>query len=138
MTDRHLVAVRWRDLDHLGHVYHATILTMLDEARTEWLTTKIGVEKPDSYVLARIELDYRRPLLRSDDALAVEFVPSRVGTTSVTISERAFAGASGALIAEAKTTIVLWNRPAAAPREISIFERQRLTENLEPSEGNTL
>lgn len=138
MTDRHLVAVRWRDLDHLGHVYHATILTMLDEARTEWLTTKIGVENPDSYVLARIELDYRRPLLKTDGALAVEFAPCRVGTTSITISERAFAAASGVLIAEAKTTIVLWNRPAAAPREMSIFERQRLTENLEPTEDNTL
>lgn len=137
MTDRFPVPVRWRDLDHLGHVYHATILTMLDEARTAWLRSEIGVEQPDSYVLARIELDYRRPLLKEDDALAVEFIPSRVGNSSVTISEKAFAASSGALVAESRTTIVLWDQPTATPRPISASEREALTNRLEPAEDHT-
>ena len=30
-------ALRWRDLDYFGHVYHGEFLTLLDEARATWL-----------------------------------------------------------------------------------------------------
>lgn len=126
MSERFSIPLRWRDLDHLGHVYHATILTMLDEARTRWLSS-LGVGEPDSYVLARIELDYRRPLQRQDDALAVHFTAVRVGTSSVTISEQAFAAASSALVTESTSTIVMWDIQAAAKRPISPTERRALT-----------
>lgn len=131
------VDLRWRDLDHQGHVYHATILTLLDEARTEWLYTKVLVTQPDSYVVVRIELDYRNPLMRTDDGLMVHFQPLRVGNTSITIAEKAYSTKTGALMAESVTTIVMWDRDSAAPRPISRTERQILLDelNLALSEG---
>lgn len=127
MTDSYPVPVRWRDLDHLGHVYHGTILTMLDEARTMWLAAEAQVDEPDSYVVARIELDYRRPLLKTEEALHVHFAVRRVGTRSITLAETATAATSRAVIAESLTTIVFWDKATTSSRPITTSERQRLT-----------
>lgn len=133
--DEFHVALRWRDLDHQGHVYHATILTLLDEARTSWLSRNIVVMEPDSYVVARMELDYRHPLLRADGAVVATFCPLRIGTTSVTVVERMWAANSRALIAESQTTIVMWDRDSAAPRPVSADERRKLVLEAPEVEG---
>jgi acyl-CoA thioester hydrolase len=131
------VDLRWRDLDHQGHVYHATVLTLLDEARTAWLDTKVNVTQPDSYVVVRIELDYRNPLLRTDGGVMAHFRPLRVGNTSITVIEKLCVAQTGAAVAESVTTIVMWDRESAAPRPISTSERKILVDeqNLAFSEG---
>ncbi|WP_255374765.1 thioesterase family protein [Mycobacterium sp. NAZ190054] len=121
--------LRWRDLDHQGHVYHATLLTLLDEARTQWISKTLGSETPDSYVLARIELDYRAELRKDDDAVAVTFGVQRVGNTSLTLTEVVRSWATGSLIADATTTIVLWDRAARSSRPLTADERRRAAES---------
>lgn len=129
--------LRWRDLDHQGHVYHATILTILDEARTAWLRSKVNVARPDSYVVARIELDYRNPLMRNDGAVLAHFRPVRVGNTSITVSEQVCSARSRVVVAESVTTIVMWDSQSATPRPISASEREILVseKNFALSEG---
>jgi acyl-CoA thioester hydrolase len=131
------VDLRWRDLDHQGHVYHATILTILDEARTAWLRSKVSVAQPDSYVVARIELDYRNPLMRNDGAVVAHFRPMRVGNTSITVSETVCSARTRVVIAESVTTIVMWDRQSATARPISASERKILVgeQNFALSEG---
>ncbi|MDV3125197.1 thioesterase family protein [Mycobacterium sp. 21AC1] len=97
---------------------------MLDEARTQWISQVLRSEVPDSYVVARIELDYRRELRKEDDAVAVTFSVNRVGNTSLTLDEQVRSQASGAHIAEAKATIVFWDRASRSPRPMTSAERQ--------------
>ncbi len=132
--DGYRVDLRWRDLDHQGHVYHATILTILDEARTTWLASEVGVQQPDSYVVARVELDYRNPLLRADLGVIVHFRPIHVGNSSVTIGEEMHAARTGLLVAESITTIVMWDQEAATARQVSADERRNMAGHDERQE----
>lgn len=119
------VPLRWRDLDHQGHVYHATLLTLLDEARTRWLADELGVLVPDSYVVVRMEIDFRAELTRGDESLDVSFRIEKLGNSSLALTESAWACVSGALVIEAKTTIVMWDRAASRRRMITDEERAR-------------
>jgi len=118
------VALRWRDLDHQGHVYHATVLTLLDEARTEWLRRALGVSSPDQYVVARIEIDYRAEILRSDERILIDFTIDQLGRTSVRTREVVRAP-DGRVLAEACVTAVMWDRAAGRPRPLTEAELAR-------------
>ncbi len=118
------VALRWRDLDHQGHVYHATVLTLLDEARTEWLRGALGVGSPDQYVVARIEIDYSAEIRRSDQRIAVSFSLDRLGRTSLRTHEVVRAP-DGRILVEAYVTAVMWDREARSPRPLTEDERAR-------------
>ncbi|MBY4213366.1 thioesterase family protein [Rhodococcus fascians] len=119
----HKVELRWRDLDHQGHVYHGTMLALLDEARTQWFAGVLRDSGPDSYVVARIEIDYRNQLVRGDNSVVVGFEVLRIGKTSITLGEQMRSSASGSLITESVTTAVLWDRTTSAPRAITAEER---------------
>lgn len=119
------VSLRWRDLDHQGHVYHATVLTLLDEARTSWLHHAVGVSSPDSYVVARIEIDYVGEIRIEQRQIDVVFTVERVGRTSITLSE-AVIGTDGETVVRAVVTAVFWDRELRRPRAIEPVERERL------------
>ena len=73
------LALRFRDFDAFGHVYHAEYLTLLDEARTGWFAALLGVDDPSGYVVAHLEIDYLSSLTRDEDAVRGEFSLERVG-----------------------------------------------------------
>jgi acyl-CoA thioester hydrolase len=123
------VPLRWRDLDHQGHVYHATVLTLLDEARTQWLASVLGITSPDEYVVARVAIDYRGEIRREDEQICVTFGVERLGNTSVTIGESVRAP-DGRLLADASVTAVMWDRAARRPRTLLAEERERARQNL--------
>ncbi|MDI3330173.1 MAG: thioesterase family protein [Micrococcus sp.] len=70
-TVRTTVALRWSDLDLLGHVNNARILTLLEEAGFAFhdaLRRDHPASLPDTgRVVARWEVDYIRPVLRGAD-----------------------------------------------------------------------
>ncbi|XVQ07679.1 acyl-CoA thioesterase [Spirillospora sp. CA-255316] len=121
------VALRWRDLDHQGHVYHATMLTLLDEARTEWLRTAIGVESPDEYVVARIEIDFLAETVRSNDRIDVAFDITRIGSSSLTTTE-VVRTPDGREVVRAVVTAVMWDRVLRKPRPLTDAERHNASE----------
>jgi acyl-CoA thioester hydrolase len=98
------IEIRWRDLDPYGHVNHAVFLTYLEEVRDEWLTGAVG-EDALGYVVARVEIDYRRELTQRDDRIVARIRLDSLGTSSVhTVEELAVP--NGEIAAKAKAVLV--------------------------------
>lgn len=124
------VGIRWRDLDHLGHIFHGEYLTILDEARTQWLEKIIGEQSADSHVIARIEVDFKSPLTRRDKSIDLNFQVTRVGNTSITLREILSSHISGVAAAETNTTIVMWDMENSVSRALTAEERSILTDQM--------
>jgi acyl-CoA thioester hydrolase len=117
------IEIRWRDLDSFGHVNHVVFLTYFEEARDEWLGRALG--NPDdvwSYVVARIEIDYRRELRLEDDVVVARCRLERIGNSSVTTRE-SISTRDGELSAEA--TAVLVARDEETGRSRPLHDRER-------------
>jgi acyl-CoA thioester hydrolase len=117
------IEIRWRDLDSFGHVNHVVFLTYLEEARDEWLGRALG--NPDdvwSYVVARIEIDYRRELRLEDEVVVARCRLERIGNSSVTTREK-ISTRGGELAAEASAVLVA--RDEETGRSRPIHERER-------------
>ena len=118
------IPLRWRDIDALGHVYHAEFLTLLDEARTRWFRTVLGLRDPDSYVLVHVEIDYESPLDLADGKVRVDFAVERIGTSSLTLTETMHAP-DGRVVSRSRSVTVRWERPAGRSRALTDDERER-------------
>jgi acyl-CoA thioester hydrolase len=75
--------LRFADMDAIGHVNHGTSLSLIESSRTELLFSDEMSRAGDlQFVLARLEIDYRRELHwpgRVKSATGVE----RIGATSI-------------------------------------------------------
>jgi acyl-CoA thioester hydrolase len=117
------IEIRWRDLDAFNHVNHIVFLTYLEEVRDEWLGRVLA--DPTlvwGYVIARVEIDYRRELTLADDAVVARCSLERLGTKSVTTSE-AVLTRDGETAAEAKAVLVARDAATGRSRVISDDER---------------
>ena len=122
MTHEKEIEIRWRDLDAFNHVNHVVFLTYLEEVRDEWLGRVL--EDPTlvwGYVIARVEIDYRRELTLADDVVVARCSLERVGTKSVTTSESVLTR-GGETAAEAKAVLVA-REETGGSRVISETER---------------
>lgn len=118
------IEIRWRDLDPYGHVNHAVFLTYLEEVRDEWLGATVGGDAL-GYVVARVEIDYRRELTERDDRVVARIRLDSLGTSSVRTAEELVAR-DGALAAEAKAVLVACDEQRR-PRPLTDPERAALT-----------
>ena len=114
------VPVRYRDLDPLNHVNHAVYATYLETARTDYLEEVVDIPAEEiSFVIANLEIDYRRPIVKGDDP-EVSLRVSRLGDSSCTMSYEIRVGDDVAATAE--TTMVHIDpetkRPSPLPDEI--------------------
>ncbi len=114
------IEIRWRDLDPYGHVNHAVFLTYLEEVRDEWLSGAVG-EDALGYVVARVEIDYRRELTQRDDRIVARIRLDSLGTSSVRTVEE-LAVPAGEIAAEAKAVLVACDEQHR-PRPLSGDER---------------
>ena len=99
------IEIRWRDLDPYGHVNHAVFLTYLEEVRDEWLMTAVG-DDALGYVVARVEVDYRRELTQKDDRVVARIRLDSLGRSSVRTVEELVVSESRELAAEATAVLV--------------------------------
>ena len=123
------IEIRWNDLDVYGHVNNAIYLTYLEEVRDEWLGGRLG--DPDeiwNWVLARVEIDYRRELSLVDDVVVASCRLDRVGNSSLTTHEEVRT-ADGELAAEAKAVLVARDRESGCSRPLTPVERAALEVN---------
>jgi len=126
------IAIRWHDLDALGHVNNAVYATYLEEARDRWLAGVLGLgETLWDYVLARLAIDFRRELKQDDGPVVVRTRLGRLGTSSVTLHEE-IAARAGWVAAEAESVIVARDAAAGRSRPLTEAERAALTAVLAP------
>jgi acyl-CoA thioester hydrolase len=114
------IEIRWRDLDPYGHVNHAVFLTYLEEVRDEWLIGAVG-DDALGYVVARVEIDYRRELTQKDDRVVARIRLDSLGTSSVRTVEELVVK-DGHLAAEAKAVLVACDEQHR-PRPLTDDER---------------
>jgi acyl-CoA thioester hydrolase len=117
------VTVRWRDVDALGHVNHAVFLTYLEEGRDAFYTRLLGGDP--SYVVVRLEIDFRAEVRYPDRRVTVRIEAERMGTTSLTTRE-AIVTPPGEVAAEARAVTVRWDAALRKPVPFTDAERGRL------------
>jgi acyl-CoA thioester hydrolase len=124
----HRVAVRWQDMDALGHVSHVVFLTYLEEGRDAWLRSH-GVGR-DEYVVGRCAVHYRAEIPPDAPAVHVTCAAAEIGRSSLTTREE-LRDEDGNLLAEAEFGLVLWDPRERRSRPIHDRERASLATTLE-------
>jgi len=123
----HRVQVRWKDLDGLGHVNHAVVLTYLEEGRDVFLREH-GIPR-DEYVVGRCTVSFNGEIDPAQEFVTVSCALKDIGRKSLTTTERIIAS-SGETVVEAEFGLVLWDAAERKSRLISNAERA----SLEPTE----
>lgn len=125
--------VRWDDMDAFGHVNNVTFFAYLQEARTGMLFSGEAAEQiPDlikGVVVARHEIDYRRPLEWRPEPIEVDVWTAAVKPSSFTLGYQVrdqLADPAVAILAEAMTVLVPFDLAAGRPRRVSPAERDFL------------
>ncbi len=117
------IQVRFRDLDPLGHVNNAVYLSYFELARVKYFqslgleTTSphgLGEAVRSSYVVARVEVDFVRPV-HLDEPVRINSRVLRVGDKSFRMGHQLLA--KGELAAKSEV-VVVWleaEKPARVP-----------------------
>lgn len=121
---RYRVALRWGDMDALGHVNQAVYHELLEEARTAMLATLPSPPK-GAYVMARVELNYRREIPLSHRYVEVTLQVESIGRSSVTVSQQIFRS-DGELAADGLSVLVAWDPVQRGSRPLTEGELSTL------------
>ena len=132
----HREAVRFRDLDPMGHVNNAVFLTYIESARAAFLQHLGAVQTLDdlAIIVARIEIDFRAPV-RFGDEVEVSVRVSRFGEKSFDL-EHEIRPQDGRLVAEVQTTLVAFDYESDQTMPIPPDWRERI-ENYESRSAAT-
>ena len=115
---RFAVRVYYEDTDAGGVVYHANYLRFCERARTDMMAlagADLAAALADGtggYVVARVELDYRRPA-RLGDALVIVSVVAEVRNSAAVIQQRVMR--NGEEVASGRITVAFVG-PDGRPR----------------------
>lgn len=121
------VAVRFRDMDGMGHVNNAVYFTYIEAARTEYLMKVMGAKRLEDvdWIVASASLSFRRPVSYGDP-IEVRVKPTKVGTTSFTLYYEVWDLREGAIVAEGETAIVMFDYGARKKKAIEPALRANL------------
>ncbi len=111
-------------MDALGHVNNATIVTFLETARTELWRDRFGGGSDIPFVVARVDVTYRRQI-RLDDEVRVGLRVTDLRGARYTFEYRV--EANGELAAEASTLMAHVQPGDVRPRRIPGDLASRLT-----------
>jgi len=123
------VAVRHRDLDPYDHVNNAVYATYLERARLSYRDRVLGTDAESEsrgFVVASLEIDYRRPITRDDDPVTVAARVPELGTTSFPL--RYEIRTDDGVAATGETTQVVIDPDAGDPAPIPGRWRSRIAE----------
>ncbi|HVX43086.1 MAG TPA: acyl-CoA thioesterase [Mycobacteriales bacterium] len=137
----YLCPMRWSDMDAQGHVNNSAFFVYLEQARIDLFFDLAGTEGIDSLargvVVARHEIDYRRPVLYSARPLRIELWCSHIGGASFTVDYALYddsgngAGpAPGPVAVQARTRCVPYHLAAGRARRLEPAEREFLARYL--------
>ena len=120
--------VRFSDVDVYGHVNNVKYFEYYQEARIAFIASLAdGDVDSIRQVVARIDVDYRRPILFRPEPYAVESWVTRIGTTSYDLSSRIVDGpAGGETYSQAEVRLVAYDLASQRSRPLTNVERSRL------------
>jgi acyl-CoA thioester hydrolase len=125
-------------MDAFGHVNNVTFFAYMQEARTGMLFAGEAADHiPDlikGVVVARHEIDYRRPLEWRPEPIEVDVWTTQIRSSSFTLRYEMrdqLAKPKPVVLAEALTVLVPFDLAAGRPRRVSASERHFLGRYLE-------
>jgi acyl-CoA thioester hydrolase len=123
--------VRFSDVDVYGHVNNVKYFEYYQESRLAFLMSlgRAEGEQGFSLVVARLDVDYKRPILFRPEPYLVESRVSRIGTSSFDVSSEIRDG--DVLLSRALATMVTFDQTAQKARPLTEGERSRLEAVLE-------
>jgi acyl-CoA thioester hydrolase len=122
LDSRLRIALRWRDMDMLGHLNQAVYHELLEEGRGA-IIAAAGAHF--AFVLARVELDYRHEVRRSDEWIEVVTRIDEVGTKKVVLGHD-IELPDGRIAASGRSVLVAWDPQARSSRTLTGDERVAL------------
>ena len=128
----HRAQLRFSDSDAMGHVNHARFASLFEDARIALLRSIAG-DQPEitshGIILARLEIDYIRPMMLDDQPVSVVTRLVRIGRSSFTIDYEL--RQRGELCARAVSVLVAYDYSAARSRPLEGSERGQLEAALD-------
>ena len=123
--------VRFSDVDVYGHVNNVKYFEYYQEARLAYMTSLGREENGGSFrvVVARVDVDYKRPILFRTEPYAVETWVTRVGSSSFALTAEIKDGDT--VLSRAETVLVGFDLDTQRSRRLSDEERERLLAALE-------
>ena len=128
--------VRFSDVDVYGHVNNVKYFEYYQEARIAFI---LSLDEPTfdpsqqsglRQVVARIDVDYRRPIMFRPEPYGVETWVTRIGTSSYDLACR-IADGDGSLFSKAEVRLVAFDTSTQRSRPLSEVQRARLEAVLE-------
>jgi acyl-CoA thioester hydrolase len=123
----HRGQLRFSDTDAMGHVNHARFATLFEDARIGLLRSIAagGDDLPtNGMILARLEIDYVRPLVLDDEPVSVFARVVRIGTSSFSIDYAL--EQHGAICARGLSVLVAYDYTTTRSRELTGAEHAQL------------
>ncbi|NIH81792.1 acyl-CoA thioesterase [Amycolatopsis viridis] len=130
------VRPRWSDMDVFGHVNHANMVTLLEEARVPLLFDEAGraglAEFAKGMVVVRLAVHYRAPIVVDGQEIRVEISLKDLKFASLTLDYRVHDGPdAGAPVAvTAETVLAPYDVTTGRPRRLTLEEREFLQTRL--------
>jgi acyl-CoA thioester hydrolase len=121
--------VRFSDVDVYGHVNNVKYFEYFQEARIAFILSLAGGlfdnESSHRQVVARIDVDYKRPILFRPEPYTVETWVTRIGTSSYSLASR-IVDEAGTVYSSAEVTLVAFDITTQRSRRLTDAERARL------------
>ena len=114
-------AMRWSDMDAYAHVNNTSYVVYLEQARVAMFFDRYDSSFAQGTVIARHEIDYRRPVVYHPEPLRLELWVERVRAASFTVRYEVYDGAT--LAATASTVCVPFDFATDRPRRITPEEK---------------
>jgi acyl-CoA thioester hydrolase len=131
---RHVFSLhtRFSDVDVYGHVNNVKYFEYYQEARLAFLTSLGRAEEEGRFavVVARVDVDYKRPILFRTEPYAVESWVTRVGRSSFGLAAQIKDGDT--VLSQAEAVLVTFDLTSQAARPLTDSERDRLAAVIEP------
>ncbi|MBD3142067.1 acyl-CoA thioesterase [Microbispora camponoti] len=110
--------MRFADIDSFGHVNNVRFLDYLEDARVSmlWERPRELAGRRQDLVVARHEIDYRRPLTFRADPVRVEMWVTEISSVRFTLAYEIRDDET--LYVEARTVLVAYDAAEARPRRL--------------------
>jgi acyl-CoA thioester hydrolase len=131
-----LVRPRWTDMDVYGHVNHAKMVTLLEEARIPLLfegAVSAGLKQlPKGIVVVKLEVGYKAPIVVTGQELRVDIDLTELKAASFTLAYRVHSGPaeSDPVAVTAHTVLAPYDTVALRPRRLTPAESEFLKQGF--------